>query len=355
MEEQSERDGMVRKPTIRDVAKEAGVSVATVSRVINDKPDAADGTRKKVEEAITRLGYARSSQWEQLTTGKSRAISLHFPYADGNASHVYLDFITGATAACEERDYRLHLITRPIEEADLLDLYRSKKSDGSILMKVQLNDWRVDLLRQAGLPFVMIGHTEESAGASFIDYDFEAAMHMGMNHLYALGHRNIGYVSAMPSQHSQHGPTVRALRAYKAACERMSLPLLSYETDQSLRNIRLLTVSMLNEHPELTALMTMREMVEAALYGAAHDAGRRIPDDISVLGLASPQGPELTSPALTALDFPAWSMAYEAGSMLIDQLEGVDSTVREILREPTLTVRDSTAPVQRSERHELSP
>jgi DNA-binding LacI/PurR family transcriptional regulator len=338
----------MKKPNIRDVAKEAGVSVATVSRVLNNRPDAANGTRKKVGDAITKLGYARSTQWEQLTTGKSRAISLHFPYTEGSPSHVYLDFITGATAACEERDYRLHLITRPLDEAALWDLYRSNKSDGSILMKVQLHDWRVDLLRQAGLPFVMIGHTEGSTGASFIDYDFEAAMRMGLNHLYALGHRNIGYVSAMPSQHSQHGPTVRALRAYRTACASMSLPLLDYETDLSLRHIRLLTVNMLNEHPEITALVTMREMVEAAIYGAVSDAGLRIPDDISVLGLASPQGPELTNPALTALDFPAWSMAYDAGSMLIDQLEEIDTTVREILREPTLTVRASTGPVRRA-------
>lgn len=339
---------MARRPTIRDVAREAGVSVATVSRVLNNKPDAAHGTRKKVEDAITRLGYARSTQWEQLTTGKSRAISLHFPDSEGNQSYVYLDFITGATAACEERDYRLHLITRPMDDSELLDLYRSNKSDGSILMKVQLHDWRVDLLSEARLPFVMIGHTEERSGASFVDYDFEAAVRTGMNHLFALGHRNIGYVVAMPSEHSQHGPTVRALRAYEEACNDLSLPLLSYETDQSLRHIRLLTVNMLNEHPEITAIVAMREMVEVAIYGAVHDAGLRIPDDISVLGLASPNGLELTNPALTALDFPAWAMAYEAGKMLIDQLEDADPTVKEILKEPTLTVRSSTSPVRRA-------
>ena len=338
---------MVKKPTIRDVAKEAGVSVATVSRVLNNKPDAANVTRKKVEDAIGKLGYAKSTQWQQLTTGKSRAISLHFPNTEGNPNPVYLDFITGATAACEERDYRLHLITRALGEDDLLDLYRSNKSDGVILMKVQLHDWRADFLRRMESPFVMIGHTEASVGASFIDYDFEAAMRMGLNHLFALGHRNVGYVSAMPAQHSQHGPTVRSLRAYKDACTELGMADLSYETDQSLQNIRLVTSGMLNEHPEITALITMREMVETALYGAANDAGLRIPDDISVVGLKHPQGPELTSPALTALDMPAWSMAYEAGNMLIDRLEEVDTNVKEILREPILTVRASTSPVGR--------
>jgi LacI family transcriptional regulator len=88
-------------------------------------------------------------------------------------------------------------------------------------------------------------------------------------------------------------------------------------------------------------------MVEAAIYGAVQDSGLRIPDDISVVGLSNPQGSELTNPALTALDFPAWSMAYEAGNMLIDQLDGTDTAVKQILREPRLTIRASTSPVRR--------
>lgn len=337
----------MRNPTIRDVAREAGVSVATVSRVLNNKPDASGESRRKVEDAVRKLGYTRSSQWHQITTGKSRVISLHFPTTQPNVGQVYPDFITGATTACEERDYRLHMMTRSLDETYLLDLYRSNKSDGTILMKVQLHDWRVDFLLQHHLPFVMIGHTESNDGASYMDYDFEAAMRMGLEHLVGLGHRNIGYVSAMPSNRDQHGPTVRALQGYRATCRRLGLPLLHYETDQSLRHVRFATSNMLNEHPEITALITMRETVETALYGGIHDLGLRIPEDISVVGLANPQGPELTSPALTALDYPAWSMAYDAGNMLIDQLEEVVTTTRQILREPTLTVRASTAPVKR--------
>ena len=189
-------------------------------------------------------------------------------------------------------------------------------------------DWRVDFLREMSLPFVMLGHTEERVGASFIDYDFEAAMRVALDHLVALGHRHIGYVSAMPSQESQHGPTMRALRAYANACTELDLPRLDYRADHDLRHIRLMTTNLLQEHPEITALVTMREMVETALFSAVHDAGLRVPDDISVLGLTTPQGPELTSPALTAMEFPAWSMAYGAGRMMIDELEGVDTTVQ---------------------------
>jgi LacI family transcriptional regulator len=192
----------------------------------------------------------------------------------------------------------------------------------------------------------MLGHTEASAGASYIDYDFEAAVRVALDHLVALGHRHIAYVSPMPSQESQHGPTMRALRAYGNACVELDLPRLDYHTDHDLRHIRLMTSSMLQEHPEITALVTTREMVETALVSAVHDAGLRVPDDISVVGLTTPNGPELTSPALTAMEFPAWSMAYGAGRLMIDELEGVDTTVKEILWDPALIVRSSTSPAR---------
>jgi len=334
---------MTKNHTIRDVAREAGVSVATVSRVLNNKPDASHIAREKVEDAIGKLGYARSTQWQQLTTGKTRAISLLFPHTDTNPSHIYLDFIAGVTSACEERDYRLDLVMRSLDERALLDLYRSSKSDGTVLMRVQLSDWRVDLLRGMNLPFVMLGHTEEPSGASFIDYDFDAAVRIAMDHLVALGHRHIAYASPMPAQENQHGPTMRALRAYIDVCSQLDLPQLDYHADHDLRHIRLMTTNMLHEHPEISALVTMREMVETALFSAVHDAGLRVPDDISVVGLTTPHGPELTSPELTAMEFPAWAMAYEAGRMMIDELEGVSTTTRETLWEPSLTVRASTS------------
>jgi DNA-binding LacI/PurR family transcriptional regulator len=192
----------------------------------------------------------------------------------------------------------------------------------------------------------MIGHTEASSGASYVDYDFEAAVDAGMAHLVSLGHRNIAYVSPTPPHEGQHGPTSRALRAYTKACHDLDLPTLDYHTDQSLRHVHLMTSNMLTEHPEISAFMTIREMVETALYSAVHQAGLRVPDDISILGLTTPNGPQLTSPALTSMEFPAWSMAYEAGCMMIDQLEGVETELKEILREPTLVVQASTSPAR---------
>jgi hypothetical protein len=94
--------------------------------------------------------------------------------------------------------------------------------------------------------------------------------------------------------------------------------------------------------------MTMREMVEAAIHGSVQDVCPSIPNDISVVGLATPEGSKLTNPASTALNFPARSMAYLAGNILFDHVEEADSSIKQILQEPSLTVQAGGGLVRRN-------
>jgi LacI family transcriptional regulator len=86
---------MKKNANIRDVARAADVSVATVSRILNNKPDVSEETRQKVLDVISELGYARSMQWKQLTSGKTKVITLHYPYKLAISNQVSLHFITG--------------------------------------------------------------------------------------------------------------------------------------------------------------------------------------------------------------------------------------------------------------------
>src|ERR1044071_3179641 len=203
---------MKRNATIRDVAKRAKVSVATVSRILNNKPDVSEETRRKVLDVIDELGYARNLQWKQITSGKSRVITLHYPYKLAISNQVSLHFITGVTRACEEHGYSLHLVTQSLDQNSLLDFYRTNQSDGVILMEIRLDDWRVKLLSQHKLPFVMIGRCEYNDGVNFVDFDFEAAVTVAVSHLRNLGHQYIAFVSVITDpQRNHYGPSVRAL------------------------------------------------------------------------------------------------------------------------------------------------
>ena len=338
---------MKKNATIRDVARLANVSVATVSRILNNKPDVSEETRQKVMDVIGELGYARSMQWKQITSGKSNVITLHYPYKLAISNQVSLHFITGVTRACEEHGYSLHLVTQSLSENRLLDFYRTSQSDGLILMEIQTDDWRVELLRQQRLPFVMIGRCENNDGVSFVDFDFEPAMTVAIHHLVDLGHRNIAFVSVITDPKENHyGPSVRALNGYEMACAHYKIPKVYCETENGFENVKLAALNVMREHPEVTAIITIFDTAMAGISSAINSLGLKIPDDVSFVGLGDEQGTEMTSPSLTVLNFPASFMGYEAAKILINELENGTKTVKQILVEPKLVIRSSTGHVR---------
>lgn len=338
---------MKKNPTIRDVAKIAGVSNATVSRILNHKPDVSEETRLKVLSTIEEIGYAKRSQWQQITTGKSRVISLHYPRKNVVESLISHDFIIGASMACEEHDYSLHLITKSLDEKTLLDLYRTNQSDGVILMEIRTQDWRMELLRQNQLPFVMIGHCEENEGASFIDLDFKAAVIVAFDHLVALGHRYISYLPfPIDPGRERFGPTIRASAGLQHACQKHNLPYQSIEIGTNPTSIKTATVNLLTEYPKTTAIVSLLDVGIVEIYEALTTKGIRVPDDVSVVGLTNDQGAHLISPNLTQIQFPSRKMGYEAGKMLIERLESGNEKVEQILIDPQLAVRASSGPVK---------
>ena len=340
---------MKKNANIRDVARVADVSVATVSRILNNKPDVSEETRQKVINVINELGYARSVQWKQITSGRTRVVSLHYPYKLAISNQVSLHFITGVTTACEERGYSLHLITQSLDENSLLDLYRTNQSDGVILMEVRMDDWRVKLLRQHNLPFVMIGRCENNDGVNFVDFDFESAVTVAVDHLIDLGHQNIAFVSVIADPERNHyGPSVRALEGYEKVCVQYNIPQLYCEAKNGLENIKLATLNLIEEHPEITAIITIFDTAVAGVFSAIKSLGLSIPDDISFVGLADVQGTDLTSPSLTVLHFPASSMGYDAARIMIDGLEKSVKTNEQILVDPKLVIRSSTGFVRKS-------
>ncbi|MBI3151703.1 MAG: LacI family DNA-binding transcriptional regulator [Chloroflexi bacterium] len=339
---------MKKNATIRDVAKGANVSVATVSRILNDKPDVSEETRQRVLGVIGELGYARSMQWKQITSGKSKVITLHYPYKLAISNQVSLHFITGVTRACEEHGYSLHLVTQSLNKNSLLDFYRTNQSDGLILMEIRMDDWRVKLLSQHNLPFVMIGRCENNDGVNFVDFDFESAVTVAVGHLINLGHQNIAFVSVITdSQQNHYGPSVRALEGYEKVCTQYNIPRLYCEADNGFENVKLATLNLMRKHPEITAILTIFDTAVAGIFSGIESLGLSIPDDISFVGLADAQGAELTSPSLTVLDFPASSMGYDAATVIINELEKGTKISKQLLVAPKLVIRSSTGVVRK--------
>lgn len=336
--------------TIADVAEAAGVSISTVSRILNGKQDVAQTTREHVQQVIEKLGYIPHAQAQRLRAGKTRNIALLFPLKyPGNLPYnaLEMDFIIGAAAAAGEQEFFFNLVTTPVTKRSLLNFYRSAQVDGLVLMQIHTQDWRVDLLREQGYPFVMIGHCEDNTGVSYIDLDFESGILAAFDHLIHLGHRHIGFI-ALPNIMRQQGfgPAARSWWGYERALEEYELAAIYRESNFISQDIFDATLELLDECPQLTAIVTPHDYSALSILRALNARGRKIPDDFSVITLMTERIAEVSMPPLTNIDFPSHRMGYEAVDMLIRTLEGKIPEPEQILIPPRLVVRSSTSPAR---------
>jgi len=346
------RSNKIAKTTIIDIAKASGVSVSTVSRILNDKPDVAEETRERVLNVIKDYRFAPQAPWQQLKSGKSHIITLHYPQ-NLNRIHMINCFVIGAATACEQNNYSLNFVVSPLDETSLLTFYRRGQTDGMILMETLMQDWRVELLRQNNFPFVMLGRCENNSGLSYIDLDVEAGVKIAMEHLIGLGHRQIGFLSAEPYLFTGKknvnglGYTAWAVKGYKQACEQYGLPVICEQVQIAKESIENGVLRLLAESPRITAILTVQETVVTGIIKAVQRRELVIPEDISIVGSADAEMAELTAPPLTTISYHAETAGFQAAKMLIEQLEGHQDGEKQILSPFELIVRGSTSTAPR--------
>jgi DNA-binding LacI/PurR family transcriptional regulator len=339
-----------RGATITDVAKAAGVSVPTVSRILNNKEYVAEETRQRVHEAIRTLGYTPHTQARRLRGGASMTLALHHPIESPHelSSVIETSYFTGTAEAASEKEYFINFLVSQLTDESLLNMYRSSQIDGIILLQVRMDDWRVNLLRENNYPFVMIGRCAELEDLTFIDLDFENAMLLAVNHLVELGHRNIGLLTyPQVWRKAGIGPAVRSLDGYKLALDK-------YGLRSSYREIGLNSVEegfegthdLLHENPELTAIITVSHLTAAGSIKALATRGRNVPQDCSVMSIGfGGNFADVVTPSLTTLEWSPYEISYQATVLMIDKLRQKDLPAQQILVAPNLVIRESTKAV----------
>ena len=336
-------EGRPSMTTIADIAKRAGVAVSTVSYVLSGKRPISAETKERVRAAIAELDYHPHAPGRALASRRTRQIAVLYPSVTAGLTEFQLEFFTAAAEAAAGSGYAFQLSTAPVTERALLDLMRSGAVDGLILMEVRLHDWRVDLLRQHGFPFTLIGHCAENDGIDFVDLDFEVAAETVVDHLAQFGHRDIALVLGSEEQQAaEYGPAVRSLKGFERAVARCGLAGTvihggpTFEAGQTLAR-RLAAL------PELTAAVVVSPGVLAGLVAGTYDCGRRIPEELSLVAMVPRKFARLFTPALTTIDFPAAQMGRLGAEMLIRRLEGGADRAAHVLLRGELIAGRSTA------------
>ncbi len=338
--------------TIRDVAREAGVSIATVSYVLNNTKHVSEETRRRVLEAARKLGYRPSNIARGLRARRSHALGYSWRPMPGGEINVILDtFLESMAIAAARHDY--HIIAYPTTtERDEVQFYRdlveAERVDGFVLSNTNYDDPRIRFLLDAGVPFVAFGRSNPDWDFPWVDVDGAAGMRKAVEHLVSLGHTRIAFI-AWP-EGSLSGE--ERLRGYREGMAAAGLPLddawlirgemshdVGYQAARTLMN--------LPPGRRPTAIIAVSDLMAVGVMNALADMGIQVGPDVAVVGFDDIPMARHLRPPLTTLRQPIAEIGERVIDMLMKHLEGEEPDVCHVLVEPELVVRASTQPVRR--------
>ncbi|PJI93409.1 LacI family DNA-binding transcriptional regulator [Luteimicrobium subarcticum] len=311
--------------TMQDVARQAGVSLSTVSYALNGNRPIAQETRDRIQAAIDELGYRRNAAARSLAARRSHVLALVLPTVAGGLSGTLGEF--AESAAQTARDAGYHLVIWPFdrrEHDEVRDLVGQGQADGVLLMEVALDDARVEALASSGVPFTLIGRTRDPEGTSYVDIDFERTITDAVEHLADLGHRTVGFVNhSQRSEVELYGPTVRARDAFLAAAEERHLAPVHVTCDESPVAGRRAALEILVRAPRTTAIITMNESATFGVTSLLRERRIEIPRDMSVVAVVtSSEVGAMYDPPLTSYLAPGRTLGRYAVEELLAALGG---------------------------------
>lgn len=343
----------VRKTvTIRDVAEEAGVSLQTVSRVINGGPNVRPQLREKVQAAIDRLGYVPSLAAQRMSGSRSYIIlaindreRTLADWRDRMGTDWVDQMLLGGILTCSKHGYRMmvELVDTHSDhvERELGAALSALQPDGVILTPPHSeNPLITDLLAHRGIPFARIGSDAPGAGIRLTMGD-EGAAHLATARLAELGHRRIAMIAG-PSSYSLSGWRIDGWR--RAVVEaglghEGLLEVGDFGYDSGARAARVL----LDRNPDCTAIIASSDQMALAALEVARERGLDVPRDLSLISFDNTPIVRFTQPPLTAIDQPIAETVSRAVEQLIARSpETDDSAVIEVAA--ALVERASTAP-----------
>jgi|HigsolmetaAR201D_1030396.scaffolds.fasta_scaffold03967_7 LacI family transcriptional regulator len=327
------------KITIADVAREAGVSPQTVSRVINNKGEIRPETRRTVLEVIERLGYRPSSIARSLATKRTFTIGLVIPDI---ANPFWPEIARGVENAAWERGYHVFLCNTTEageREQAVLQLLEDKRVDGVIVAGSRLPDEQLLPLLQRHATAVLVNRTSAPDNVGLVRVDASHGAQQAINHLLSRGRKRIGLLAGPPASHTSRGH----LHGYRTTLEAAGLPVdpaAIQPCQPFLTEGYQAAITLLQNNPYLDALYCYNDLVALGAMQACNLLGRRVPDDIAIVGFDDILLASMVTPALTSLHVAKYEVGTAAASLLFEYIDG-NHAQHEIVIKPNLVIRSS--------------
>lgn len=324
---------------IHAVARLAHVSIATVSRTINHIPTVNPKLTKRVWEAIRELNYFPNTQARALVSGRSRMLGL---IVSEITNPFFPELIQGFEDVAVENGYEI-LIGSTNYEADRMQrcIRRmvERNAEGVAIMTFGIEQPLLDQLADRNVPLVFVDLAPNRPGMSVLKVDYHNGIRQGVQHLAALGHRRIAFVSGPQRLHSAQS----RLAAFKKALGECGIPVdetLMIEGDHTMEGGMASAQKLMATKDLPTAIMCSNDMLAIGVLHQLSRSGLRVPDDVSIIGFDDIHMAAMMIPPLTSIQMSRTDIASAAVSALRGHLEG--SPKREYKIDTRLVVREST-------------
>jgi len=334
--------------TISDVASEAGVSIKTVSRVVNNEANVREKTKAKVIQAIENLHYQPNQSARSLASNRSFLVGLL--YANPAPSYI-ISAQTGALQACREHNFGLliHPCDNNNEQLanEIEQLVRKSRLDGLILTPpLTDNHALLDCLLRHNIDYVSVGAKDQppqSLSTPSVLCDDEHAAATMTEHLLELGHQHIGFITG----HPEHNASEKRLNGYRSALAKQGVKYRSQLVTQGLFDFgsgKACAEKLLDQTPRPTAIFASNDYMASGVLVVAHNRGIKIPSELSVAGFDDVPIAAQSWPALTTIRQPSQQMVELATQFLIAKVSGKEAAEQPQAFRCELVSRNSCAP-----------
>jgi LacI family transcriptional regulator len=339
--------------TIRDVAVEAGVSLGTVSNVLNRPDIVASETLARVLSVIDRLGFVRSSAAHQMRGGNSRCFGAVVLDASNPFS---TETIRGLEDAVHEQGCAVVVCSTdgsPEREARYLRLLEEQRVQGIVITPATRNLRHLETLRARGTLVVLLDRRSRDGELCSVSVDHARGGELGAHHLFDLGHRRIAFING-PLQISQCAERRRGMRraARKAGLDAdESVIECTLDPITAVDQVELIVDDLLGMPDRPTAVVCLSDQIAFAVLRALTERQVRVPRDMSVVGYDDVEFAAMLSPALTSIRQPKYELGRAAAELLIAETVDPEHRHGDIRFEPELVERQSTTARARLNRY----
>ena len=332
---------MVKMATIKDVAQSAGVSIATVSRVLNGSSSVKPATKAAIQRAIEKLNYHPNALARGLQKKQSKTIGVLFPDA---TSYYFAEIIRGINNSVQQAGYKIMVSSAhdATDEANtFMSLWKSQQVSGLIVMMPSTRNVNIFTSSQRNIPLILLNTAITDGADITIKIDnYSGALEI-TRHLINHGHKAIGFIHGAPNNHDSE-------ERYRGYCDALKLadlttsPYWEFHGNFTENSGYRAVISLLNHPEKPSAIFAANDSMAIGAIEAIRQFSLKVPQDIAIVGFDDISTAQYINPPLTTMNVPVLEMGEQAGNHLIGLLENRRQTSTQNITVPThLVVRES--------------